>query len=222
MISEYNHFNILAGFFIGLSVVLIINFFLLRLVNINFEGGSKSIYDIVASKLNINFFKICFNFAVIIFSMGNSYLFELNQLYILTLVFSFVILIAMCDLITRKIPNILNLFLFMALSYLCVINNLLIIGIISVFVSFIVFEWILKKFSKIIYIGYGDIKLIMSFSVFVGIYTPFMVFLASATSLIYLYFKKIDHHTPVPFGPSICLSGMICLYISYFDPLVYL
>lgn len=65
--------------------------------------------------------------------------------------------------------------------------------------------------------GHGDFKLLAALGAWFGpLYLPFILLLSSLTGLIigllYLKTSKKSKDTPIPFGPFLCISGLIILF----------
>lgn len=72
-------------------------------------------------------------------------------------------------------------------------------------------------FTGKIGMGNGDFKLFAAFGAWVGwIYLPLILLLSSVSGtiigLLYLYSKGKTKETAIPFGPFLCISGLICLF----------
>jgi leader peptidase (prepilin peptidase) / N-methyltransferase len=78
-----------------------------------------------------------------------------------------------------------------------------------------VFYWITGKIGM----GNGDFKLFAAFGAWFGwTQLPFILILASLSGAIiglsYLTLTKQSHKTPIPFGPFLCVSGLITLFFG--------
>ncbi|KTD11101.1 Type 4 prepilin-like proteins leader peptide processing enzyme [Legionella gratiana] len=72
-------------------------------------------------------------------------------------------------------------------------------------------------FTGKIGMGNGDFKLLAAFGAWFGwIFLPLILLLSSISGtiigLLYLYLKDKTKETPIPFGPFLCISGLICLF----------
>jgi leader peptidase (prepilin peptidase)/N-methyltransferase len=98
-----------------------------------------------------------------------------------------------------------------------------IIGAASGYLSLWIIGWVYKKIRKREGIGFGDYKLFAAAGAWVGWQMlPFVILIASALGVIVavalLLRKKIQHHTPIPFGPYLAIAAWIAMF--YGDHLV--
>lgn len=134
---------------------------------------------------------------------------------------SFIILlviVSIYDLITKKIPNeFVLILLFLAIINL-LSNNFTLRKIIEHTLYTIIFTFLLIIIRKITYngIGFGDIKLLSTTTLYYGIINSFFaLFIATVLGILFLLAKKIFgdfDYKRIPFAPFICFGyGVVSL-----------
>lgn len=87
--------------------------------------------------------------------------------------------------------------------------------------------WLFAKIFQLLTgkegMGHGDFKLFSAFGAFFGsVALPYIIFVASLSGaivgIIYLKITKQGKNTPIPFGPFLCISGL--LYLLGFIPML--
>tara|TARA_Y100000589_G_scaffold328595_1_gene373060 strand:+ start:337 stop:1155 length:819 start_codon:yes stop_codon:yes gene_type:complete len=169
-------------------------------------------------------------FAIFLNSSPSMYISSSNLIFNLTsswIFLSILICIALIDIDQFWIPQgLINFGLFFGLLGLILVNildsrfmdfNLLFTGIVSLLISFFIFETF-RKFAKYIYkrdaIGKGDSKLIAMMALWLG---PTGIILCLAISyiiaalfcLLGIYFKLINLKQVIPFAPFLSFGGLI-------------
>lgn len=132
------------------------------------------------------------------------------------------------DLQHMEIPDLVSIGLFPAGAAWCLIASpdlimQRLLGGIAALVLFYAFGRFFYHLRKIEGLGFGDIKLIASSAVWIGLSNlPMMILLASASGLIASFYrfgirKDITSDTRIPFGPHLAASIWIVWFLTVFD-----
>lgn len=151
--------------------------------------------------------------------------FSITLLY--ALLFTWIIICITCiDLEHQLIPDELSL----GLLWLGLIANLsttftpltdAVLGAICGYVGLWTFIKLYQLLTKKTAMGHGDFKLFAALGAWFG-WTPLPMILFAASLLgavigiFYLIKTKQSKHTPIPFGPFLCLSGLIALQMHVY------
>ncbi|WP_133127339.1 prepilin peptidase [Legionella nagasakiensis] len=159
----------------------------------------------------------------LVLSLLAAWYFGFNITLIFALLFIWLlIVICFIDLQHQLIPDGLSL----SLLWLGLIANIqalftpLSVAVLSAAGAYLVLWLFIKLFYLLtgkIGMGQGDFKLFAAFGAWFGwIQLPFILLIASIlgalTGLIYLKATRQTRDTPIPFGPFLCLAGLIALF----------
>lgn len=129
---------------------------------------------------------------------------------------SILIVIALIDLRTTLIPDVLSIsllwlgLLFNAFAIYKVSLKSAVIGAVGAYLFFWLLFYLVKWLFKKEAIGFGDLKLFAALGAWLGILSlPPLILLSSLCGLILALLMKSSLSEPLPFGPAIVLAGLI-------------
>lgn len=122
--------------------------------------------------------------------------------------------VALTDIRTRTIPDLLTLIIAISGALLRVNDHVLPLVAVAIGAGFFGIQWIISRGK---WMGSGDVLLGGALGIFLGTWqlTVLMLWLAYVLGLIFIIallpFRKINLNAHVPFGPFIVLGAMISL-----------
>lgn len=129
---------------------------------------------------------------------------------------SILIVIALIDLRTTLIPDVLSIsllwlgLLFNAFAIYKVPLKSAVLGAVGAYLFFWLLFYLVKWLFKKEAIGFGDLKLFAALGAWLGILSlPPLILLSSLCGLILALLMKSSLSEPLPFGPAIVLAGLI-------------
>lgn len=139
------------------------------------------------------------------------------------LILSIVTALAVIDLRTMQLPNYLTLPLMLIGVLVSSFTNFgfcnayesllgLLLGYIIIWIVNLLYFFITKKHG----IGMGDAKLLAAYGAILGVsYVLPILFISSVIGLIggiiWLKLHKLNHQSAFPFGPYLCIAGLIAI-----------
>lgn len=167
----------------------------------------------------------CIELLYMLLSIYALYSFGLNQTLVFSLIF-IALLIPMCfiDLEHQLLPDSLTLGL-LWVGLIANTQNLFttlpdaVLSVAGAYLSLWLFIKLFYLLTGKIGMGHGDFKLFAAFGAWFGwSQLPLILLMSSLigslVGLVYLKISGKSHTTPIPFGPFLCVSGLVSLFFG--------